>query len=152
MREDWKFDKTCLIDACLNEELIAEIGFPAIRAAVVVELRRAKPTPHIATHMHIIDGEPVYLRLIGEEWLEGRLRPALVVAYTLYRRMIQPLWVFKASEWTPDEAREVDAGTMGLVLKPRASPGKPRNNLPLPEKLERKLATELRSARRQRKH
>jgi hypothetical protein len=153
MREDWKFDRESLIDSCLNHELIDEIGLDVLREVVTVELRKVKRAPHIATYVHLIDGEPVYLRLIGKGWANGRLRPALLLAYGLYKRRIEPLWTFKAS----DEAMSADDGELAWdsgPLAPRsleeAPRAKPHSDAPLSEPLERELERVVRNARRRR--
>lgn len=153
MREDWKFDRESLIDSCLNHDLIEEIGLDTLREVVVIELRQAKRAPHIATHVHLVDGEPVYLRRIGKGWANGRIRPALMVAYELHARRIEPRWVFKAAEQALERHDEfVDSGPLAPLSFDPAPRGRPYADAPLPEPVERELERVVRIARRRRKN
>lgn len=146
----WQFDAASLIDACVTEELIEEIGFAEVRKLVVKELRDVKRAPRVAT-VHLIDGELVYLRRIGRGWANGRIRPALMLTYTLYERIIEPLLVFKASEVSEEETVIEEAPILRPVLVD-APKGKLTADHPLPEPVERRLARALRDARTRRKH
>jgi hypothetical protein len=151
MLEDWTFDEDDIIDACLNEALIAELGLPVLTRLVIVELRRVKSAPRSSTHAHLIGAETVYLRRIAKEWANGKSRPALMLTYTLFERVIQPLWVFKASE-VEEGGEIVDSGPLAPLHFDAAPRGKGSADGPLPDAVERRLERELRNAQRRRKH
>ena len=153
MPAEWTFDEDDIIDACLNEALMAEIGLSVLTRLIIVELRLVKRAPHIATHVHMIGTEAVYLRLIGKGWDNGRPRPGLVLTYTLDERVIQPLWVFKASEvYVEDDRAIADSGPLAPLRFDGGPHGKPSTDAPLPEKVEKRIARALSIARRRRKH
>jgi hypothetical protein len=135
----------------MNDDLIDEIGMDAVTEAVVTELRRVQDAPHVAAHALPIDGDIVYLRRIGEGAINSRVRCALMLAYTLYERTIEPLWVFKAIEESPVE-EIIDSGPLGTpsalaVQRPHANA-----DGPISETVEHQITRVLRNARKNRRH
>jgi hypothetical protein len=153
MKDDWKFDDDCLIDTCFNEALLKEVGLAELRKLVIIELRAVQRAPHIATDVHLIDGEHVYLRRIGKGWANGRVRAALMLTYTLDERVIEPLVMFKASEVSGvEEPRSATARQLVRYYRGEGSPRKASTNIALPEPVTSRLTRALRDARKRRKH